>query len=81
MSEAQNLESIGGDDGVECLRLLRSSEHGGELFCQRKCTVVRKKENGIGACQSMEGNVVAYIHHGAALLPVLLPALLPVPLI
>ena len=32
--------------------------------------VVRKKETG--ACQSMEEEVVVYIHHGAALLPILL---------
>jgi hypothetical protein len=44
-------------------------------FCQQKCMVVRKKEIGIGACQSMKGNVVVYIHHGAVLLPVLLSVL------
>jgi hypothetical protein len=39
-----------------------------------------EKEIDGGAYHSMEEEVVVYIHHGAALLPVLLPALLPVPL-
>jgi hypothetical protein len=33
----------------------------------------RPEERKNGACQSMEEEVVVYIHHGAVLLPVLLP--------
>ena len=54
--------------------------NGFDSSCQPKCTVERPQERMNGACQSMEEEVMVYIHHGAALLPVLLPALLPVPL-
>jgi hypothetical protein len=45
-----------------------------EPRCQRKCRLFGE-ENEIGACQSMEGNVVVYIHHGGVPLPVLLSIL------
>jgi hypothetical protein len=37
-----------------------------------------EERTGIGAYQSMDEDVVVYIHHRAALLPVVLPVLLPV---
>jgi len=40
---------------------------------QPKCTVERPEERKNGACQSIKEEVVVYIHHGAALLPILLP--------
>ena len=43
-----------------------------EFGCQRKCTGRRPEERTDGACQSIEEEVVVYIHHEAALLPVLL---------
>ena len=58
----------------------RISCHQWKARCQRKCTVEPEKEIDGGACHSMKEEVVVYIHHGTALLPILPPALLPVPL-
>jgi hypothetical protein len=46
------------------------------LMFQRKCTVVRKKENWNWSLSIyVRRNVVVYIYHRTALLPVLLPVL------